>query len=298
LGTAISLLVLSLVYPAVSQGPADLDVVPATLNFDWYYLAAYPILDFVPGGQLWLVLVGGSIFLSLLPWIPPKKSTPPAVVSLDNCNGCARCAEDCPFSAITMEPRSDGAAYDTEAVVNESHCMSCGLCVAACPTATPFRRATAIVAGIELPDQPMSELRERTVEASARFGGGPRVLVYTCNTANAAALSDMGAQVVAMPCVAMLPPAFIDFALSRDLADGVMLAGCAEGDCFYRLGDSWTKQRVAGERDPYLRKRVQRERLSLSWLPQGSARRRKQEFAEFTESLSKLPPPKRGSRNA
>jgi coenzyme F420-reducing hydrogenase delta subunit len=103
-----------------------------------------------------------------------------------------------------------------------------------------------------------------------------------------------------MPCVAMLPPAFIDFALSRDLADGVMLAGCAEGDCFYRLGDDWTIQRVAGERDPYLRKRVDRERLKLNWLPQGSTRRRQRQLAEFAASLSRLPPrpPKRGSRDA
>ena len=300
IGTAISLLVLSLVYPAVSQGPANLDVVPATLNLDWFYLAAYPILDVIPGGQLWLILVVGSIFLSLLPWIPPKKSTPAAVVSLDNCNGCARCAEDCPFSAITMEPRSDGLAYNTEAVVNDGNCMSCGMCVGACPTATPFRRASAIVPGIELPDHPIAGLRERTKEASSRFADGPRVLVYTCNTANAAKLGEHGAQVISMPCVAMLPPAFIDFALSRDLADGVMLAGCAEGDCFYRLGDDWTMQRVAGERDPYLRKRVDRERLKLSWLPQGSTRRRERELAKFTASLGKLPPrpAKRGSRDA
>ncbi|NIA27139.1 MAG: hydrogenase iron-sulfur subunit [Desulfobulbaceae bacterium] len=300
IGTAISLLVLSLVYPAVSQGPADLDVVPATLNLDWFYLVVYPILDVIPGGKLWLILVGGSIFLSLLPWIPPKKSTPAAVVSLDNCNGCARCAEDCPFSAITMEPRSDGLAYSTEAVVNDSNCMSCGMCVGACPTATPFRRASAIVPGIELPDHPIAGLRERTKEASSRFGDGPRVLVYTCNTANATKLSEHGAQVISMPCVAMLPPAFIDFALSRDLADGIMLAGCAEGDCFYRLGDDWMKQRVAGERDPYLRKRVDRERLKLSWLPQGSTRRRQRQLADFTASLGKLPPrpPKRGPRDA
>ena len=199
-----------------------------------------------------------------------------------------------------MEPRSDGMAYATEAVVNDANCMSCGMCVGACPTATPFRRASAIVPGIELPDHPIAGLRERTMEASGRFESGPRVLVFTCNTANAAGLEDKGAQVISIPCVAMLPPAFIDFALSRDLTDGVMLAGCAEGDCFYRLGDDWTRQRVAGERDPYLRKRVDRERLHLSWLPQGSARRREREFADFTATLGKLPPrePKRGSRNA
>lgn len=289
IGTAITLLVLSFVYPAVSQGPANLDVVPTTVNLDWYYLAVYPLLDVIPGGQFWLVLVVGSIVLSLMPWIPPAKPVPVAVVSLGNCNGCARCFDDCPFSAISMEPRSDGKAYATEAVVNPSNCTSCGICVGSCPTSTPFRRATAIVPGIELPGHPIAELRERTLQASASFGDSPRVLIYACDHSAASALASKNAQVIDMPCVAMLPPAFIDFVLSRGLADGVMLTGCAEGDCYYRLGDDWTRERVAGQRDPYLRKRVDRERLCLSWLPSGSTRRRTRALAEFAASLEKLP---------
>lgn len=289
IGTAVTLLILSLVYPAVSQGPANLDIVPANLNFDWYYLAAYPLLDFIPGGQLWLILVVGSIVLSLMPWIPPAKPIPAAIVSLDNCNGCARCFEDCPFSAITMEPRSDGLAYAAEAVVNVNNCVSCGICVGACPTATPFRRATEIVPGIELPDHPISELRERTLQVSAGFDNAPRVLVYACEHSGVDNLADKNAQVITMPCVAMLPPSFIDFVLSRGLADGVMLGGCAEGDCFYRLGEQWTRERVAGQRDPYLRKRVDRDRLILSWLPSGSLQQRTRALQEFTASLDNLP---------
>ncbi|MDH3351812.1 MAG: hydrogenase iron-sulfur subunit, partial [Gammaproteobacteria bacterium] len=289
IGTAITLVVLSLVYPAVSQGPADLDVVPASVNLDWYYLAAYPLLDVIPGGQLWLILVVGSIVLALMPWLPPAKPVAAAVVDLNNCNGCGRCFDDCPFGAITMGPRSDGHAYATEAVVNVDHCVSCGICVGACPTATPFRRATAIVPGIELPDHPIAGLRERTLQVSANFDDLPRVLVYSCEQSAAEALRDRNTQVIKMPCVAMLPPSFVDFVLSRGLADGVMLSGCADGDCYYRLGDQWTRERVAGERDPYLRKRVERERLHLSWLPPGSQRRRARALAEFAASLENLP---------
>lgn len=289
LGTAIALVVLSLVYPAVSQGPANLDVVPASVNLDWYYLVVYPLLDTIPGGQMWLVLVGGSIVLTLMPWLPPARPAPPAVVSLDNCNGCARCFDDCPFGAITMAPRSDGLAYATEAVVNADNCMSCGICVGACPTATPFRRATDIVAGIELPDRSVASLREQTLGASAGFDDVPRVLVYACHHSDTARLGDRNVKVIELPCVSMLPPSFIDFVLSRGLADGVMLAGCADGDCYYRLGDDWMRQRIAGERDPYLRKRVDRERLAVSWLPPGGKRRRSQALETFAASLAHLP---------
>jgi ferredoxin len=286
IGTGITLTVLSLVFPAVSQGPADLDVVPTTVGFDWYYLAAYPLLDVIPGGQLWLILIVGTLLLALMPWLPPAKPAAVAVVNLDNCNGCARCSEDCPFSAITMRPRSDGTNYDLEAVVSDKNCVSCGICVGACPTATPFRRASAIVPGIELPDHPIADLRDKSLEASTRFDGDPRVLVYACEKCGHALTSDDETQIVTLPCVAMLPPSFIDFALSRKLADGVMLAGCGENDCYYRLGDVWTRQRVAGERDPYLRKRVPRERLKLSWLP--LERRRRKALQEFREALGEL----------
>ena len=177
IGTAVMLVALSFLHPAVSQAPADLDQVPTELGFDWYYLFAYALLDAIPGGQLWLIIFGGFLLLAIMPWLPPEKRDPAAVVSLENCNGCGRCFDDCPFGAISMVPRSDGMAYDTEAAVNVDNCLSCGICVGACPTATPFRRATAIVPGIELPDHPVAELREATMAASGRFGADPRVLV-------------------------------------------------------------------------------------------------------------------------
>lgn len=296
IGTAVMLLALSLAYPAVSQAPANLDLVPTNIALDWYYLAVYPLLDVIPGGQLWLLLVAVTVLLALLPWLPPAKAKLPAVVSLENCNGCARCFADCPFSAITMAARSDGMAYSTEAVVNLDNCVSCGICVGSCPTATPFRRASPIAPGIELPDFSISGLRDRTIAAAGSKAGQPRVIVYSCEHAGAESLHGNNSTVITMPCVGMLPPAFIDFALSRDLADGVLLAGCAEGDCYYRLGDEWTRQRIAGARDPYLRQRVTRERLAVSWLPRNS-NRRQQSLAEFIERLQQLPPMRKKRRS-
>jgi len=40
-GTLVALVVLSLVRPALSQAPADLDRVPFELGFDWFYLGVY-----------------------------------------------------------------------------------------------------------------------------------------------------------------------------------------------------------------------------------------------------------------
>lgn len=266
LGTLGALVALSFAWPAVSQPPADLDRVPFELGFDWFYLTVYPLLDRVPGSTLWLVLVGGSVLLAALPWLPPLRKEPVAKVDLPNCNGCARCFADCPFGAITMVQRTDGLAYDQEARVDPDMCMSCGICVGACPTATPFRRAGALVAGVELPDRSVAGLREEVTAVTARLTGTPRVLVVGCrHDAAGAALADAQTAVVTLPCVGQLPPSFLDWVLSRGHADGVFLSGCAEHDCYERLGDQWVEQRIAGTRDPQLRARVPRERLGLHW---------------------------------
>ena len=284
IGTLGVLVVLSLVFPAFSQGPADLDVVPTELGFDWFYLAGYPLLDIVPGGQLWLYLFAAFLALAVLPWMPPAKRVPPAVVNLENCNGCTRCFDDCPFSAINMVPRTDGRAYEIEPVVNVNQCTSCGICAGACPTSTPFRRSGPLQPGIELPHRSIADLRDDLVTGTEKA----RVVVFACDTGDADKLEQDGVKVIRLPCVGMLPPSFVDFALARHHAEGVMIAGCAEGDCHHRLGNEWTIERMARRRDPYLRQRVDERRLCMSWLPRGASRRRQRALDEFLAVLSEI----------
>jgi len=291
IGTMAALLALSMIYPAVSQGPANLDVVPATVNLDWYYLAGYPLLEVVPGGQLWLYLIGGFALLAVLPWLPAEAKQPEARVSLANCNGCARCFDDCPFSALTMVPRTDGRPYELEPVVNPDNCTSCGICAGSCPTSTPFRRAKPIEPGIELPHWSISELRKRVMAPMTVVTDDPHIIVFACKQGNAELLDDenSGVRIVTLPCVGMLPPSFLDFALSRRFADGVMLAGCAQNDCFHRLGNEWTMRRMARERDPYLRQRVPLERVDMAWLPPDAHHRRAKVLQDFRTRLRGLP---------
>lgn len=291
LGTLGALVALSYLWPAHSQAPADLDRVPFTLGFDWFYLAVYPLLERIDGNVLWLLLVGGSVLLALMPWLPPLRKPPPARVDLANCNGCARCFADCPFGAINMVRRSDGLAYEQEAQVVTDMCMSCGICVGACPTATPFRRAGTLSAGIELPDRSVAGLREEVTAAAAGLSGTARVLVFGCaHDADCAALADGETAVIGLPCVGMLPPSFLDFVLARHHAEGVLLSGCAAHDCYERLGDQWVEQRIAGERDPNLRARVPRERVAVAWSNASQRGRLRESLLQFREHLRGLGP--------
>jgi coenzyme F420-reducing hydrogenase delta subunit len=169
-----------------------------------------------------------------------------------------------------MQPRSDGKAYEIEAVVDPALCMSCGLCTGACPTATPFRHHSGLVPGIDMPDLPAAALRESILQAAGKLAGERRILVFGCRE-NAqtrrmkAVANDAETASLDLICSGHLPPPFVDFILSRNLADGIVVAGCPGGDCQYRFGTEWTSLRMARQRDPHLRKRVDSARLALAW---------------------------------
>ena len=294
-----ALLGVALWKPALSQGPADLARAPVEIGLDWFYLPLYPLIETWGPAALWAALAGFSLTLGLLPWLPPMRRAAAAVVDLEHCNGCARCAEDCPYEAIRMVRRSDGLPFPWQADVAPALCVSCGICVGACPSSTPFRRSVELKTGIDLPDYPLRRLRDQVLAAAEALRGANRVLILACDHGGAA---DGGAGTVRLPCVAMAPPSLIDFILSRGLADGVAVAGCAEGACHHRLGIEWTQQRLRGERDPYLRQRVPRARMATVWSSASAAGTAKEAIAAFAARIAALPaPPRRhaaGERSA
>jgi ferredoxin/coenzyme F420-reducing hydrogenase delta subunit len=283
----VALLAVSLWKPAVSQGPADLSKVPNGVGLDWFYLPLYPLTDLWSHGAVWALLGAFTVMLALLPWLPPFRRAKAAAVDLANCNGCGRCVEDCPYEAVRLVARTDERPFPQQALVNPALCVGCGICVGSCPSSTPFRRTSELKTGIDLPDFPLRVLREQTEEAAATLAGPTRVLIFACKH-GAGACRATGT--VQLPCVGMIPPSLIDYVLSRNLADGVVIAGCAERAGYQRLGVAWAQQRIAGERDPYLRARVPRERLATIWASRTEQHRFAEALAEFTAALAELPP--------
>ena len=268
-GMLLAILVLALVKPALSQGPADMGIEPVNVSIDWFYLFVLPLQDVWTAGQVWALVIGVSVLLSVLPWLPSKhRQIPIAEVSLMNCNGCRRCAADCPYEAVVMQPRSDGMHFLEEAVVVPDRCVSCGICAGACPSSTPFRSNPDYVSGIEMPSMPMVSLRASMRDNLAKLEGDVRVMVFGCdNAANVETLRSESVAVMSLPCTAMVPPSFIEYALHEHQVDGVFITGCRDSDCYHRLGGKWTTQRLAKKREPRLRGRVEREheRVRIFW---------------------------------
>ncbi len=263
----LAMLVLSAVYPAISHDKADLAMASQVLRFDWFYLHVFPLIQRWSPGWVWVLLVGISVLLTIAPWAPPARKTTVAVVDLDNCNGCKRCVDDCPFGAVEMVPRTDGTNYSHQASVDQDLCISCGICVGACPTATPFRSKSALVPGIDVPNRSAASIRQDIIEQAEEPSGEPRVMVFGCrDDRQTGQLRSAGANVVEVRCMAHLQPSYLDFVLSRGHADGVLLVGCEDGNCNYRLGAEWTEKRINRERDPHLRKRTDTTKIAMGWL--------------------------------
>ncbi len=288
-GVFTALLVLSLLKPAGAQGPADLASAPQTLGLDWFYLFIYPVMYWRSAGEAWALVIVVSLCFLALPLLPGRGREPIAQVSLANCNGCARCFADCPFGAIVMESRAGAAHGRPNAVVAADWCAGCGVCVGACPSATPFRSGETLVTGIDLPQRPINALREALEGVLAStVAPAPRLVVFGCDRGvRAETLAAPGISVFSLACVAVLPPAFVEYAL-RNGADGVVVATCGE-ECEYRLGARWTVARLTRKREPRLRANVPHERLRIVAAGQGQEALFGRALSEFHAALKRLP---------
>jgi coenzyme F420-reducing hydrogenase delta subunit/ferredoxin len=299
IGLLAALIALALALPALSDAPADLATVPQSFSLDWLYLAIHPLLYASSAGALWALAGGATLFLALLPWLPPIARSPVARVDLANCNGCGRCFADCPYAAVTMQPRTDGRALPRQAVVDADLCASCGICAGACPSSTPFRSAEQLVTGIDMPQQPVGALRDTIEHAIGALRGKTKIVVFGCEAA-----ADLGtsasADTVVLPlmCIGILPPSFVEYAL-RAGADGVLITGCRDGDCEYRFGNRWTEERLAAAREPHLRRSIETERVDIFWAGPTDGAALLTELRRFRSALAVLParaavaPPKR-----
>lgn len=233
------LVLLSLLRPAASEPRWDAAHAAQDVAVDWFYQFLHPLMYATSPGFLWTVVLGASVLLLVLPYLA-RQPVVAARVDPANCNGCGRCVADCPYQAVTLS--------GDKALVFPERCAACGICAGACPSSTPFRSIRDLVSGIELPELTTGVLREKLKRALALQSGK---VAFCCE-------KNPVPGAIALRCLGMLPPAFVEYAL-RNGAAQVKALGC-KGECAYRLGLELSEERFAGLREPHLRATVRFER--------------------------------------
>jgi quinol-cytochrome oxidoreductase complex cytochrome b subunit/coenzyme F420-reducing hydrogenase delta subunit/Pyruvate/2-oxoacid:ferredoxin oxidoreductase delta subunit len=255
LGLIAMLAALALLQPVLSHAPAIMNRVPESVRLDWLLLWLHPLTDATSRAFTWALAGGMALLLFALPFLPQPRRAAVAVVDADHCSGCRRCFADCPYAAITMVPHP-ARAERLLAQVDADLCVSCGICAGACPSSTPFRGASTLHTGIDMPQLPIDTLRQRLRANLAASPAGNTVVMYTCDHgARGTPPSDANVSVHRLLCAGQLPPSFVEYAL-RNGAAGVLIATCREGGCAFRLGQRWTAERLDRRREPHLRAHV------------------------------------------
>jgi len=172
IGATAVLIVLSVLWPATSNLPADLRRLAPVAQIDWWYLGFLPLITRLGNPAFWGLSLAALSLIIVLPWLWRGRHHGPSAVDAARCTGCTTCARECPYNAIEMVPRRDGSPHAQLALVKGHLCTGCGICVAACPE-------DAIA--LERLEMDALHSQARKALAHARETGAAPLLVYACD---------------------------------------------------------------------------------------------------------------------
>lgn len=198
-----------------------------------------------------------------------------SVVNPDLCKSCGRCAEVCPYHAITVEVKKK-----TPAVVNTAACAGCGTCAAECTFDaitmnhfTDYQILTQV--GALLDDTPEK-----------------KILAFACNWCSYAGADYAGVSRLQYPpnvrlirtmCSGRVDEKFIWDGFLRG-APVILVSGCHMGDCHYIDANKWTEKRVEKLHRKMSKLGIRPERLQLEWISAAEGVR----FAELMKQMETL----------
>lgn len=241
------LLLSAALFPLGMLPPLNATQLPSEAPIDLFYLFYLPTFLRGPQALFWSILFFIVGIITAAPWIMPRaKELKPVKVDLANCDGCTLCERDCPYLAIKMIPRTDGARPKFQAEIDPKLCVSCGVCIGSCPD-------NALTFG----DIPLDPMWKNTLERIAQGGGESKVkVIFTCerHALHGAGkhFDDPNVHIVPLTCIAMANPNLAAQALEAGASD-VQFIGCPPEDCANREGNVWLNERVTGKRLPKLK---------------------------------------------
>jgi len=162
-----------------------------------------------------------------------------AEIDQEKCSRCETCLMCCPHGAISIKEREEENVVE----IDPNLCRGCGLCYAACPSKA-----------IRFSNLQDARILKRVDEAFKNIKPGePRILAFLCYWCAYGAADLMGLNGEKLPenfrsirirCSASLSLDVISEILARDLADGIIVAGCPVDNCHHAWGNYMQERRI------------------------------------------------------
>jgi len=196
-------------------------------------------------------------------------------VIAEHCTSCGRCAEVCPYNAITVDKKKK-----TPAVVNTAACAGCGTCGAECLFG-------AIVMNHFTDEQINSQTDAMLVKDAQN-----KIVAFACNWCSYAGADYAGVSRIQYPanvriirtmCSGRVDEKFVWHAFGKG-APIVLISGCHIGDCHYIDANHWTEKRFSKIRKKMEKLGIRPERLQLEWISAAEGIR----FADVMSDMEEL----------
>ncbi len=98
---------------------------------------------------------------------------------------------------------------------------------------------------------------------------------------------DPAVKIIRVPCSGIIQPIMMETALKKG-APGCFATGCRIGDCHYREGNKFLRDRLEGTRMPKLKPNVDKRRIEAYWLSAVEYDKFKELIAEFEKTVEAL----------
>ncbi len=196
-------------------------------------------------------------------------------VNVEQCKACGRCAEVCPYHAITVDPNKK-----LPAVVNSAACAGCGTCAAECPFSAIHMNHFSDVQILEQIDAMLADSPQE------------KILTFACNWCSYAGADYAGVSRLQYPpnvriirtmCSGRVDENFIWHGFSRG-APVILVSGCHIGDCHYIDANHWTVKRMERVRKKMAKLGIRPDRLQLEWISAAEGTR----FAKLMHQMENL----------
>ncbi len=200
-------------------------------------------------------------------------------IDQSKCMFCLLCSRACDSNAIKFEL--------DRVIIDETACQGCGACAAMCPSG-------ALIYPSQKDEQILAMIDAATEEPVER----PLIISFLCNWCGYAAADRAGVfrmkyptaiKSIWIPCTARLSAQIILKAFEKGV-DGVLIIGCHENDCHYRVGFAKERVRIKKVRELMEALGINKERLLLESASASEAERIVKIMRGFVDKIIELGP--------